>query len=329
MQTAFAIPPPDFIFNIGSQIAQVFSILVLFLSALIASLRQYAKIYFVHLRHKKIVWALVALGVLLLSWGGAVYYETYRQNQALQSWQESVGPIEEIRVDKEFEEFEPLELNNLSITNEELKQVVDSGKAFVLDAREDKENEIGSFPGSVHIRYADLVDGRWKELPRDQEVYVLCWSGIRGREVAEFLRSKGINARYLLNGADDWVTFGGAWDGEIKFSEVYSEYRYQRILNLEELKTEIENGNSLIDSRKKEKYDEWHIPGSINVPIIYTPSNKIDDLLRQVPREKPVVTICDDWVSCFDAKLVGVRLEELGYIFVGRYNNPLEYKNAG
>lgn len=322
MPTAAAIPPPDFIFNVGSQIAQVFSILVLFLSALIATTRQYARVYFDHLKHKKIVWALIAAIVLAVAWGGASYYEGYRQDQALQEWQKTADPLDVVGIK------ESKSMDNLSISNEELKSQINGGAVFVLDAREDKENEIGNFPGSKHIRYADLVDGRWTELPTDKEVYVLCWSGIRGKEVAEFLRTKGVNARYLLGGADDWVSWGGDWNGEIKFSNVYSEYRYKVILNLAELDEAIADGNSLIDSRKAEKYAEWHIPGSINVPIIYTPSDEIDAPLKKLPLEQPVITICDDWVSCFDAKLVGVRLEELGYVFRGRYNNPLEYKNA-
>ena len=91
---------------------------------------------------------------------------------------------------------------------------------FILDAREDEEYEIGHMPGSTHIRFADLLAGMWGDLPEDQEIYVLCWSGIRGKELTEFLRSKAVNARYIEEGADGWVADGGVWEGEIKFSKV-------------------------------------------------------------------------------------------------------------
>ncbi len=97
----------------------------------------------------------------------------------------------------------------------------------MLDAREDEEFAIGNYPGSHHLRFADIKAGEWIQLPTDQIIYVLCWSGIRGKEVADFLRSKKILARYVERGADGWVSFGGKWLGEIKFRSVYKQDQYK------------------------------------------------------------------------------------------------------
>ncbi len=197
--------------------------------------------------------------------------------------------------------------------------------AFVLDAREDEEYEVGYFAGSQHIRYADLKAGEWIKLPQTQVIYVLCWSGIRGKEVAEFLRSKQLVARYLENGADGWVDFGGQWQGGIKFISKYSAERYQIVFSTQDVKNFVGNGVILVDSRNPAKYKKSHIAGSISVSIIYTPTSKLPEVLAQVPTSSRVITICDDFVSCFDAKIAGVKLEKQGHTFLGRYNKPWEY----
>jgi rhodanese-related sulfurtransferase len=216
---------------------------------------------------------------------------------------------------------------NLSVTNEEFKQIIKNGKEKItlLDARENIEYENGYLPGSTHIRFADLKAGRWIELSGDKITYVLCWSGIRGKEVAEFLRTKKIVARYLENGANGWVSFGGEWFGDIKFSEKYNEYRFQKVFSTSETRDEVKNGTILVDSRQPDKYNQSHVPASINIPTMYIPSIQYNDVLGQIPANSKIIAICDDYVNCFDAKVTGVELEKRGHTFLGRYNKPWEY----
>ncbi|HYV33975.1 MAG TPA: hypothetical protein VE973_03970, partial [Candidatus Limnocylindria bacterium] len=75
----------------------------------------------------------------------------------------------------------------------------------------------------------------------------------------------------------------------------------------------------------KEKYNQKHIPGSISIPIIYTPSDQMEQALSQVPTGSKVITICDDFVSCFDATIAGVKFTNRGNVFLGRYNKPWDY----
>ncbi len=217
---------------------------------------------------------------------------------------------------------------NLSITNFEFSKIINSNSSnyIVLDAREDLEYENGYFPGSTHIRFADLQAGKWIELPTDKYIFVLCWSGIRGKEVAEFLRTKNIVASYLENGANGWVEWGGTWIGDIKFSEKYSEEKYKTIFSTSEIEDEVANGTFLVDCREPWKFENWHIEGSVNIPIMYTPTIDLVDVFAQVPENSTVITICDDYVNCFDAKITGVELEERGHTFIGRYNKPWEYE---
>lgn len=475
IKSALAVPPPDFIFNVGAQVAQFFSIAVLFLGAILVTVRQAAKVYFIQMKNKKIIWIGLIIGVISIASVGAYYYNQYQQTVAYQKWLEeskiqnanvavSDTSLDQLKIDetanteeqkqekiprpketpdvqfirtyyanlgngnieaaygvskksvpletykswyknvtsliiddlqkidtnkysleltlKEGEkatsyavlmtlaadsqgnfkiqssdvrtltaEENPLQTENafkplpedtinmganfyeenkdlsLAISNNDF-QLVSSGNIFVLDAREDEEYDIGKFPNSTHIRFADLISGEWIRIPTDQVVYVFCWSGIRGKEVADFLRSKKIIAQYIQNGADGWVSYGGQWTGGIKFSSQYPQERYAHLVTLDELKEKSAQGAVIVDSRIKDKYNTWHIPDSINIPIIYTPSSKIDDLLNEVPSGKAVITVCDDFVSCFDAKITGLKLERKGHEFLGRYNKPWEYRSS-
>jgi rhodanese-related sulfurtransferase len=459
VQSASAVPPPDFLFNIGAGFVQVFSVIVLFLGAIIAAARRFAGVYFIHFKNNKVVWGVLVLIVIGVAVGGTYYYSQYKQDMEYDKWVEESeaqsenmsitdlsfdklkidevdeasaeeevavqavvssdiafiqnyysnlgsGKIEEAyavskkSVDLEtykswYSNITALNINDiqkidddsyslrlileegedktsyavlmtleeanggfkvhssdvrilngavhtaeaaakddivfeknipLSISNEEFRKIA-SSEIFVLDAREDEEYDIGRFNGSEHIRFADLIAGEWIRVPTDQAIYVFCWSGVRGKEVAEFLRTKKIAARYVENGANGWVASGGSWDGDIKFLSKYPEERYKRLVTIGELKKAVEGGATVVDSRPKAKYDAWHIPGSINIPIIYTPSIKIGELLALVPSGKSVITVCDDFVSCFDAKITGLKLEREGHEFIGRYNKPWEYRS--
>ncbi len=335
MSPVYAIPPPDFLFNIGAQIAQVFSILVLFFSAILAATKDFLGVIFARFKHKTLIW--VGLGALVIgiSLGGAYFYSDYRQEKAVKEWEESNSEAigEEIaknvpvnrdsEIPPDYSHKMPID-SEITVNNEDFEKLLKSDpNIFILDAREDEEYEIGHMPGSTHIRFADLLAGMWGDLPEDQEIYVLCWSGIRGKEVTEFLRSKAVNARYIEEGADGWVADGGVWDGEIKFSKVYGDARYNEMLSKTEFEKEVENGAFIVDSRVQENYLKSHMEGSINLPLIYTPSKDIEKLLDSVPEGKSVITICDGWVSCFDAKMTGIKLEKKGHKFIGRYNNAI------
>lgn len=218
--------------------------------------------------------------------------------------------------------------DSLSISNEAFKQIVSGSKDsyYVLDARENIEFQNGHFPDANHIRFADLKSGRWIELPTDKPVFVFCWSGIRGKEVTEFLRTKYIRAQYLEQGANGWVSFGGTWDGEIAFLKIYTNDRYKKVFSVDETTKQSSEGVILVDSRPPLAYQAWHIPGSINIPLMYTPTISIESAFAQVPAHSTIITVCDGYVNCFDAKLTGVELERRGHTFLGRFAEPWKLK---
>jgi rhodanese-related sulfurtransferase len=228
--------------------------------------------------------------------------------------------VRSLKMDEERQER--IQRSNIVISNAELQALMDDGKiaeVVVLDAREDIEYENGKFPNSTHIRIADLKAGRWIDLDQGKTVIVLCWSGIRGKEVAEFLRSKEIDARYVEDGAQGWAESGGLWDGGIFIKQTYSDRQYSRVLSCDEMRDEMHDGTFVVDSREPGRYARSHISGSVSIPMLYTPSSGLESAFSEVPQGAKVVTVCDGYVNCFDARVTGIELEKRGHVFLGRF----------
>lgn len=83
---AKAVVPPDFIFNIGSQIAQAFSVVVVFLSAVFITLYQFLKIKFATLRTHKGFWIGSISFIIIGSFAAAVFYTAHEQKVNYNKW---------------------------------------------------------------------------------------------------------------------------------------------------------------------------------------------------------------------------------------------------
>ena len=73
----------------------------------------------------------------------------------------------------------------------------------LLDVREDWELGVASVPDVVHIPMGEVAD-RLGEIDRSREVVVLCRSGRRSLQVANFLQQNGFQAVNLAGGILAW-----------------------------------------------------------------------------------------------------------------------------
>ncbi len=73
----------------------------------------------------------------------------------------------------------------------------------LLDVREEWELGVASVPDVVHIPMGEVAD-RLGELDRNREVVVLCRSGRRSLQVANFLQQNGFQAVNLAGGILAW-----------------------------------------------------------------------------------------------------------------------------
>ncbi len=87
----------------------------------------------------------------------------------------------------------------------ELAARMRSGRPFVLlDVREPFEWEMARIDGARLISLGELP-GRWRELDREQDIFVMCHSGVRSERAAEFLRSAGFRkVSNVAGGIDAW-----------------------------------------------------------------------------------------------------------------------------
>ncbi|MBT2207160.1 MULTISPECIES: rhodanese-like domain-containing protein [Actinomadura] len=78
---------------------------------------------------------------------------------------------------------------------------------YLLDVREQDEWDAGHAPAAVHIPMGQLSD-RAAEIPRDQEVFVVCRSGGRSAQVTVALNQAGWLARNVDGGMKRWAEAG-------------------------------------------------------------------------------------------------------------------------
>ena len=88
----------------------------------------------------------------------------------------------------------------------EAKRRVEAG-ALVLDVREPEEWSAGHVPDAAWIPMT-AIPARYRELPTDQAIVVVCRSGSRSGRVAEALRGAGYDAVNLAGGLEAWHAAG-------------------------------------------------------------------------------------------------------------------------
>lgn len=79
--------------------------------------------------------------------------------------------------------------------------------AFVIDVREPYEYADGHVPGATLIPLAGLPQ-QAGGLASRQPVYVICASGHRSLNAAQFLVQRGIDAKSVAEGTQGWINRG-------------------------------------------------------------------------------------------------------------------------
>lgn len=80
--------------------------------------------------------------------------------------------------------------------------------ALILDVREPEEWNAGHIPGATLIPLGQL-ESRVDELPRDQQIVVVCRSGNRSQTGRDILLSAGFeNVTSMSGGMNDWTSLG-------------------------------------------------------------------------------------------------------------------------
>ncbi len=79
--------------------------------------------------------------------------------------------------------------------------------AVILDVREIGEWAAGHIESAVHIPIG-AVTSRLADVPQGEPLYVICRSGVRSAQVADFLRGQGTDAVNVSGGMQEWASSG-------------------------------------------------------------------------------------------------------------------------
>lgn len=89
------------------------------------------------------------------------------------------------------------------ITVETLAAVMKNGKTRVIDVRNPDEYRSGHVPGAELITMA-TIPLRTAELPRDEEIFIICESSSRSWQVCAYLERQGYQAINVEGGTGAW-----------------------------------------------------------------------------------------------------------------------------
>lgn len=88
-------------------------------------------------------------------------------------------------------------------------RIEQGGGPRLIDVREDWEFEKGHIAGSQLLPMSRFMDG-YQELPKDQELVIVCESGSRSGRAAQFLSGQGYaSVHNLVGGMSAWRRSGG------------------------------------------------------------------------------------------------------------------------
>ncbi|MGG1553204.1 MULTISPECIES: rhodanese-like domain-containing protein [Paenibacillus] len=77
-------------------------------------------------------------------------------------------------------------------------------KLVIVDVREDEEVAQGMIPGAVHIPLGQLPD-RMNDIPKAEEVILVCRSGNRSGRALAFLEAQGVSGlKNMTGGMLEW-----------------------------------------------------------------------------------------------------------------------------
>ena len=210
-----------------------------------------------------------------------------------------------------------------------LKEVVAtpnwSDNILLLDIREPEEREVGAINAtSTWMREGDVRNGGIALLPRDKDILVICWTSLRGQEIATLLRQHGIPTAYAIQGGlqgalepegHGWIPDGLPWKGDTKWSTAFAPFDYPKIVSLSVAKQWYDNHAIILDVREPESFQQAHLTGAISLPLQLAPSSLVSATLSRLPpvTSTPILVYSDGYINSFYAKVLGLRLLRLGY----------------
>ncbi len=344
---ALAIPGPDLITPLLTALTAIFGVLLTFSGAAVVMLRRAHKRLFATPVHVMVGISLLALLIVGIGVGSIWWLtsEYTKYKKALIAEEEPEPPFP-APVEPPPPPLPPTDTFNgitsrvasstLLVPIEILQELVSSdpnwatSSVYVLDIREPEEQEVGYIPVPARdMSIADLVAGGYAELPRNKDILVICWTSLRGEQMTTFLRQRGFDRAFAINHglqgesleADNgWIGAGLPWSGTNKFSAMYGTYQP---LGPTKARSLIAQTPIILDSRSATSRKALPLPKS---RWAYFRENlttgELETIKPLIPKNAELTIVCDGYVSCYYARILGIRLSRQGWT----YDAPIDFR---
>lgn len=90
-----------------------------------------------------------------------------------------------------------------SVSPKDAREIL-RGRAVLVDVRESNEWRSGHVAGAIHIPLGKLATSTGR-IPKNQQVLVICQSGMRSRSAAKQLRDLGFDVLNVSGGMNAWT----------------------------------------------------------------------------------------------------------------------------
>ena len=190
-----------------------------------------------------------------------------------------------------------------SIGAQELKNRLDNNENIIIfDIRQKDRYELGHIPKSVFVECNSQTQQQiMSRLPKDSKIVLVSDDNSYSSKMTSFMKNAGFDATYLKGGVSTWT-----WELETTPDED---------ITANELKSKLDEGGQnpiLVDVREHGEYSEWHIAGSINIPLSQVGKS---EYMEKIPQNSEIVTICAKGNRSKVAKFVlagnGIRAKSL------------------
>lgn len=322
-----AIPPPDLIISAAQSIMSVLGVIMASVVIALASVKNYLRII-LRTTFRRV---LFGLGVLIFFVGVTTWLLLTEENRQLQNWQSGVD--EEIRA--VWEQYESVYIADdekdaraalsgaaTEVTWDEFQAITNEAEYLIVDIRDTHAYEVGHFPGSVHIRLADLIRGRYEELLmyKDTPILLVCFLGTTGTIASDFLAAEGFTELYIPKGGlhetlrrDDTPFWGVT--RFVHFDEMINRLPRSTAQSLQAA------GATVIDFRSPNQYNE---PSPVTPDQSFFREFKtipeIDSFVQSLATTTPYLSLCNSDASCYQAEMFLHDLKSAGRTAVGTYN---------
>jgi len=151
--------------------------------------------------------------------------------------------------------------------------------ALAIDSRTNEQFDEAHIPGSISASAYDtgFATKVAEMVPVDAELLIVAASDGNELEAAELLAAVGLTVRGFLGGG---MTAWRAEDRPVGRIEA---------IDLPELARRVGSGEGpqVLDVRGGAEWEEGHVPGSIHIPFA-----ELRERLEELPRDRPIATIC-------------------------------------